>query len=181
MQREYGITDTFFGGSFGSPWDERTRLDREYVQVDRNALKELWLGKIKASGRCTLITGRLDTSLVASNIFSNDGLLHDAAGSTLKLACGTRVRAKVVVDASGFESKLVAREGKEVCHARNMNHHNTPRSRKTRMHTNTRTRHPPAPIPTPAHPNPYLHPHPHPHLHLTSSRAYALKGWGKLA
>ena len=52
VRQEWKITDTFFGGSFGAPWEERTRLDRAYVQVDREALKELLNNKMASSGRC---------------------------------------------------------------------------------------------------------------------------------
>mmetsp|Transcript_63572 Transcript_63572/g.175318 ORF Transcript_63572/g.175318 Transcript_63572/m.175318 type:complete len:511 (-) Transcript_63572:915-2447(-) len=113
VTREWEITDTFFGGSFGAPWDERTRLNRAYVQVDRQALKELLSNKIATSGRCEVISAKLNAKLVASNIFDN-GIVHDSVGSTLTLSTGATVRAKVVLDATGFESKLVAREAKEV-------------------------------------------------------------------
>ena len=60
-----------------------------------------------------MISAKLNAKLVASNIF-DDGIVHDSVGSTLTLSTGATVRAKVVLDATGFESKLVAREAKEV-------------------------------------------------------------------
>ena len=45
------------------------------------------------------------------------GLAHDADGSSLQLSNGDSVRARVVVDATGFESKLVAREDHQLSSA----------------------------------------------------------------
>lgn len=33
VRREWPVTDCFFGGSYERPWDERTRLQRAYLQV----------------------------------------------------------------------------------------------------------------------------------------------------
>ena len=37
----WGVTDCFFGGSFDTPFEDRTRLDAPYLQVDRTKLKAL--------------------------------------------------------------------------------------------------------------------------------------------
>ncbi len=106
--REWPVTDCFFGGSYGTPWDDRTRLQRAYVQVNRQALKKQLRAKLLASGGA-IVQASLRARLAAPNLFEG-GLAHDADGSSLQLSNGDSVRARVVVDATGFESKLVARE-----------------------------------------------------------------------
>ena len=99
VRREWGMTDCFFGGSFGEPWDARTRLDRAYLQVDREKLKALLQRKLEDSGRCDVVTAKLQARLVAPNIFEG-GLAHDNTGSTLTLSTGDVVRAKVGLDST---------------------------------------------------------------------------------
>lgn len=111
----WAVTDCFFGGSFDIPDDERVRLDRAYLQVDRKRLKSLLQG-MHVAGGVKLVEGNLYASALAPNLF-DDGLVHDASGSTLRVtspAGGEEVvRARLVVDATGFESKLTARESAE--------------------------------------------------------------------
>lgn len=107
---EWPVTDCYFGGSYDTPWDERTRLQRSYVQVDRQALKGLLRTRLlEGAGSGAIVAARLDARLRAPNVFDG-GLVHDAKGSKLRLSTGQEIRASVVVDATGFESKLVARE-----------------------------------------------------------------------
>mmetsp|Transcript_52629 Transcript_52629/g.87406 ORF Transcript_52629/g.87406 Transcript_52629/m.87406 type:complete len:584 (+) Transcript_52629:129-1880(+) len=110
VRREWHVTDCFFGGSWGMPTSQRTRLQREYLQVDRLALKDVLRAKMASSGKCTVVAARLNARTIAPNIFDAN-LVHDASGSTLTLSSGQMIRAKIVVDASGFESQLVRREG----------------------------------------------------------------------
>ena len=61
-----------------------------------------------------LLEGYVAAENIAPNLFDK-GLVHDASGSTLTVAStkggdDLRVRAKLVVDATGFESKLTVRE-----------------------------------------------------------------------
>lgn len=107
VAREWAVTDCFFGGSWGMEWEQRTRLDRAYLQVDRAALKAALTRRF--DGLVTVLPSKLPARRVGANLFEG-GLAHDAAGSTLELADGTGVRASLVVDATGFESRLVARE-----------------------------------------------------------------------
>lgn len=108
VNRDWKVTDTFFGGSWGTEWTERTRLDRAYVQVDRNALKQALRARFDRAGGVVLPTS-LRAKTTAPNLFDRN-VAHDASGSTLTLADGIVVRASLVLDASGFESTLVARE-----------------------------------------------------------------------
>lgn len=91
------------------PDDEQLRLDRAYLQVDRVALKAL-LQREHEAGGVTLMQGTLKSALIATNLFDSN-LVHDATGSTLTLSTGEEVRARLIVDATGFESRLVEREG----------------------------------------------------------------------
>lgn len=104
--KEWKITDCFFGGSWGMEWDQRSRLDRPYLQVDRAKLKATLTAK---AGDLKVLPTSLKAKAIAPNLFDRN-VVHDASGSSLTLADGTTVRAKLVVDATGFESRLVTRE-----------------------------------------------------------------------
>jgi len=111
VSTRWAKTDCFFGGSFDTPDDERTTLDRAYLKVDRKALKATLQEKHAAAG-VQLLDGFVPAAAIAPNLFDG-GLVHDASGSTLavKSAAGeTTVRARLVVDATGFESRLTVRE-----------------------------------------------------------------------
>ena len=108
----WGVTDCFFGGSFDTPFEDRTRLDAPYLQVDRTKLKAL-LEQQHAAHGVRLLRGTVAAKAVAPNLFDGS-LVHDASGSTVTLEpSGEVVRAKLVVDATGFESRMVARESVE--------------------------------------------------------------------
>uniref|UniRef100_A0A7S4B0U6 lycopene beta-cyclase n=1 Tax=Chrysotila carterae TaxID=13221 RepID=A0A7S4B0U6_CHRCT len=109
VAKRWDVTDCFFGGSFGTEFEERTRLDRAYVQVNRAELKRVLKSKLAKASECTVVQASLRARCVAPNVFDAN-LAHDAGGSDLTLSSGQRVRAKLVVDATGFESKMVARE-----------------------------------------------------------------------
>ena len=114
VNTRWKVTDCYFGGSFDMPDDERLRLDRPYLQVDRTKLKALLQEKHSASD-VKVLHGYVGASVVAPNLFDN-GLVHDASGSTLTVTSSDgdiRVRSRLVVDASGFESKLTTRESFE--------------------------------------------------------------------
>lgn len=101
---EWQITDCYFGGSWGKPVEDLLRLDRAYGRVDRLKLK----AKLQSS-RVTIIEERVDIESVAPNIYAGDGLRHDATGSTLYLGSGRQLRAKLMVDATGSESRITRR------------------------------------------------------------------------
>lgn len=107
INKEWPITDCFFGGSWDMEWEQRTRLDRAYLQVGRVALKAALSAKFGEG--VTVLPTLLRAKTIAPNLFDRN-LVHDSKGSSLTLEDGTGIRAKLVVDATGFESKLVARE-----------------------------------------------------------------------
>lgn len=107
VAKRWTVTDCFFGGSWGMEWEQRVRLQRSYLQVNRKGLKAALSAKF--GDGVTVLPSSLRARRIAANLFDNS-LVHDADGSTLTLADGTVVRARQVVDATGFESKLVGRE-----------------------------------------------------------------------
>ena len=81
VSTNWAVTDCFFGGSFDTPDDERLRLDRAYLKVDRLRLKALLREKHAATG-VQLLEGYAPAAAIAPNLFDG-GLVHDASGSTL--------------------------------------------------------------------------------------------------
>ena len=103
------VTDCFFGGSFDMPFEQRTRLDRAYLQVDRGKFKEC-MQALHAANDVHVLQGSVQANTISPNLFDAN-LSHDATGSSITISpSGATVKARVVVDATGFESTLVARE-----------------------------------------------------------------------
>lgn len=78
---EWEVTDCFFGGSHDMPIDERTRLPRPYVRVDRIKMQKLLKDGFSAAGGVS-IPSKLSAKRIGHNLFDT-GLTHDAMGSTL--------------------------------------------------------------------------------------------------
>lgn len=109
VNTDWAVTDCYFGGSFDTPFEERTRLDTAYLQVDRRKLKAALQARHAEAG-VRLVEGSVRASTVAPNLFDTD-LVHDATGSTVTVSpSGDTIRTRLVVDATGFESRMVARE-----------------------------------------------------------------------
>jgi lycopene beta-cyclase len=106
---EWELTDCFFGGSFNISMDKRTTLLRPYVRVDRIKLQALMRDRYLAAGGIG-IDAKVPTYRIANNLFQGDSILHASSGSTVSLDNGDKLECKVIVDATGFESRLVARE-----------------------------------------------------------------------
>ena len=105
---EWEITDCFLGGSYDVPMNERLTLQRPYIRVDRIKLQSILRTKY-AEGGGVSITAKLNSQRIAPNLF-NHNLIHDSTGSSLTLDNGQKIRARIVVDATGLESRLTARE-----------------------------------------------------------------------
>jgi len=107
-------TDCYFGGSWDAPVDERTRLDRAYCRVDREKLRATLRARSRDAG-VSAVEADVLVSPGGPRWCANvvDGVTHDAAGSTLATSAGD-VRATVIVDATGFESRLTSRRGPDV-------------------------------------------------------------------
>ena len=100
---EWEITDCFFGGSFDMPKDERTTLPRPYVRVDRIKMQSLLRSRFAAAGGVT-IASKLTSSRMSPNLFDKN-LVHHAEGTTLTLDNGSKVKCKVLIDATGTKQQ----------------------------------------------------------------------------
>lgn len=114
VDREWGLTDCFFGGSFDKPMEERMRLDRPYVRLDRFAIKE----SLVNTNAFKVIRANHQSKAIGVNLYSPAGsLVHDADGTTIQLVSREgdtqSVRSKVVVDCTGHESQLVLKDARE--------------------------------------------------------------------
>jgi lycopene beta-cyclase len=105
---EWEKTDCFFGGSYEIPEEQRLTVDRPYVRIDRVKLQELLRSRYRAANGVT-VPSKLSATLTSPNLFDK-GLTHHAKGSVLTLDDGSVVKCKVVIDASGSESRLVGKE-----------------------------------------------------------------------
>jgi lycopene beta-cyclase len=105
---EWEITDCFFGGSNEMPVDQRTTLPCPYIRVDRVKMQALLRNRFAAAGGLP-IASKLTSKRISPNLFDKN-LVHTADSSVLTLDNGKTVRCKVLIDASGLESKLVGRE-----------------------------------------------------------------------
>lgn len=101
---KWDFTDCYLGGSWNVDNDHRLRIPRPYARVDREKLK----ARLR-SEKVQVIQEPLDAQAIAPNIFQGPGLRHDATGSIVTLPSGRLLRAKLVVDASGSESRLTRR------------------------------------------------------------------------
>ena len=116
-------TDCFFGGSFDIPVEERIRLDRPYCRIERDALRRTlspsgevepkYDGEGNASYR--VVRANHISKCTAVNIYSPSGsMVHDEGGTTALIQSKegevTQVRAKLVVDCTGHESRIVLKD-----------------------------------------------------------------------
>ncbi|CAM9414828.1 unnamed protein product, partial [Phaeothamnion confervicola] len=99
LDRTWPVTDCFYGGSHGVPLNERLRIERPYARVSR--------GKFKAH-----LTSRMaKAGVMAIEKAADPGsVVHTTAGSQLRLADGKLLRTRMIVDSSGFDNRLTARE-----------------------------------------------------------------------
>lgn len=123
IDRLWEVTDCFFGGSFDIPVENRMRLDRPYCRVDRDALRRHLSPKdeveVKNEGdgnaKYRVIRSNHISKATAVNIYSPAGsIVHDDSGSTVLLQSKdgevTQVRAKLIVDCTGHESRIVLKD-----------------------------------------------------------------------
>ena len=105
---EWELTDCFFGGSNDVPMDKRTTLAIPYVRVDKVKMEELLRRKFVEAGGI-LKPSKLSSTRISPNLFDKN-IIHTAKGSILTLDDGTVVNCKVLVDSTGSESRIVAKE-----------------------------------------------------------------------
>lgn len=114
IDREWSVTDCYFGGSFDIPTEQRMRLDRPYCRVDRFALKKALTKNFR------VVEANHMSEAIGMNMFSPAGsLVHDEDGTTIKLqpkdkdASPLTMRAKIVIDTTGHETKLTLKDSIE--------------------------------------------------------------------
>ncbi len=114
IDRKWGVTDCYFGGSYDIPTEQRMRLDRPYCRVDRFALKDSLTKNFR------VVKANHFSEAIGVNMFSPAGsLVHDEDGSTIQLqpkdpdASPLTMRAKIIVDTTGHETKLVLKDSIE--------------------------------------------------------------------
>ncbi len=108
------MTDCYFGGSFDIPTEERFRIDRPYYRIDKNALQDA----LSKEGDYRVVKANHISQAINANLYSPTGsLVHDKDGSTIQLKekgneKDLSVRAKLIVDCTGHETKLVLKDSK---------------------------------------------------------------------
>lgn len=113
VDREWAVTDCYFGGSFDIPMEQRMRLDRPYYRVDRFALKK------SLSKNFRVVKANHFSEAIGINIYKPTGsLVHDEDGTTILLKKKGEVnpltmRAKIVIDTTGHETKLTLKDTRE--------------------------------------------------------------------
>lgn len=113
IDREWSVTDCYFGGSFDIPMEQRMRLDRPYCRVDRFALKK------SLSKNFRVVKANHFSEAIGVNIFKPAGSIeHDEDGTTIKLqkegeSSPMSMRAKIVIDTTGHETKLTLKDTRE--------------------------------------------------------------------
>eukprot|EP00579_Thalassiosira_antarctica_P000481 CAMPEP_0201866626 /NCGR_PEP_ID=MMETSP0902-20130614/1139_1 /ASSEMBLY_ACC=CAM_ASM_000551 /TAXON_ID=420261 /ORGANISM="Thalassiosira antarctica, Strain CCMP982" /LENGTH=622 /DNA_ID=CAMNT_0048391631 /DNA_START=68 /DNA_END=1936 /DNA_ORIENTATION=+ len=123
VDRLWKVTDCFFGGSFDIPVENRERLDRPYCRVDKNALKRTLSPKDEVetqnegegAAKYRVTRANHMSRATSVNIYSPAGsMVHDESGTTILLESKdgevTQVRAKLIVDCTGHESRIVLKD-----------------------------------------------------------------------
>lgn len=82
------------------------RAAQEYGRVNRKALKARATERLQAAG-----VALLRTSVGSGGTAASPPIVHARGSSTVTCDDGTRLRARLVVDATGFNSKLTRRAG----------------------------------------------------------------------
>jgi lycopene beta-cyclase len=113
IDRQWKVTDCFFGGSFDIPIEQRTRLDRPYFRVDKKALRD----SLTTTGY-RILQANSFSKATGVNIYSPAGsLVHDEDGTTMQLQKKDKticsVRCKLVIDCTGHETSLVLRDTRD--------------------------------------------------------------------
>mmetsp|Transcript_5122 Transcript_5122/g.12596 ORF Transcript_5122/g.12596 Transcript_5122/m.12596 type:complete len:611 (+) Transcript_5122:148-1980(+) len=114
IDKEWSVTDCYFGGSYNIPTEERMRLDRPYCRVDRFALKKSLTKNFR------VVEANHISEAIGVNMYRPTGsLVHDEDGTTIKLqpkdadAPPLTMRTKIVVDTTGHETKLTLKDSIE--------------------------------------------------------------------
>ncbi|GKY98414.1 hypothetical protein MPSEU_000798900 [Mayamaea pseudoterrestris] len=113
IDHQWNITDCFFGGSFDIPNEQKLRVDRPYLRVDKNALKNSL-----TTGGYHILQANHISKAIGVNMYSPAGsLVNDEEGTIITLEskekATTTIRCKNVIDCTGHETSLILREARE--------------------------------------------------------------------
>lgn len=114
IDREWPVTDCYFGGSYDIPTEDRARFDRPYCRVNRFGLKESLTKNFR------VVEANHISEAIGINMFKPTGsLVHDEDGTTIKLqpkdadAPPLTMRTKIIIDTTGHETKLTLKDSIE--------------------------------------------------------------------
>ena len=123
IDRLWMKTDCFFGGSFDIPVEDRMRLHRSYCRIDRDALRRTLSPSIEVekqnvgegNAKYRVLRANHISRATSVNVYSPSGsMVHDGEGTSVLLQSkegeGVGVRAKIVIDCTGHESRIVLKD-----------------------------------------------------------------------
>jgi flavin-dependent dehydrogenase len=123
---EWEMTDCFLGG-MGNPADsdnkqkgmsERLRLSRPYVRVDRVKMQQLMHERF-LSHQGHIIDRKVSGKISKLKNLFTSGIVHHADGTMITLDNNDTLQSKIVIDATGFESRLVKKEDPRIARENN--------------------------------------------------------------
>ena len=88
--------------------EQRLTLSRPYVRIDRIKMQLLLRNRFIASGGIT-IPSKINAKLLSTNLYDQN-IIHYKNYTSLTLESGQTIHCKLVIDATGPESKLIQHE-----------------------------------------------------------------------
>jgi len=115
VERSWGTTECFLGGSRGVGPGESIDVDRPYLRLDRSSLRHRLCSNVLGNGgndRIRVFGSDLASSCVGLNVFAPPGSVSFGEGTTtVRLGDGTDVEGRIVVDGTGHESRMQVKGG----------------------------------------------------------------------
>merc|ERR1740124_173481 len=121
VDKAWDDTDFFFGedsegnvGGDGGEGSFRRTLGRDYLRVSKDGLKEVLYGE-DGSRKFDVIRENVSAAATTPNVFSPPGVLELRPDDTVLTTSdsGRKIAAKIVVDATGAETRFTVRDGRE--------------------------------------------------------------------
>jgi len=118
IDREWDVTDCYFGGSFDIPTESRLRIDRPYYRIAKNDLQTSLTKNVRTGQPLyrVLYANHISTATSINIYHPAESVSHDREGSTIVLKKANedriKVRSKVVIDCTGHETSLVLKDSR---------------------------------------------------------------------
>ena len=117
IDTRWAKTDCYFGGSFDIPVTERLRVDRPYLRIDKDALRDTLSPNGSSGANYKVLKANHNSQATGVNMYSPSGsIAHDEIGSIIQLETKSgdviTVRAKLIVDGTGHETSLIVRDSR---------------------------------------------------------------------